>query len=136
MALAETAPPFICKWLDQLISFSGADQWCGYDHPGRLALLVSPIIKTSRIQKVLVDGGSSINLIFPRTLQSMGIHRNELQPSEGEFYRIMPRTGSLPQGHIYLKVTFGGEDNYRSENLRFEVPTSTAHTTPSWGDPP
>ena len=33
----------------------------------------------------------------------------------------MPTEGEYPLGHIYLSVTFGTPENYRTEFLRFEV---------------
>jgi hypothetical protein len=47
------------------ITFTRADQWHNFDHPGDYPLLVDPVIRESRVKKVLVDGGSSINITFP-----------------------------------------------------------------------
>jgi hypothetical protein len=33
----------------------------------------------------------------------------------------VPTEGKYPLGHIYMSVTFGTLDNYRTEFLRFEV---------------
>ena len=33
----------------------------------------------------------------------------------------MPTEGEYPLGHIYMSVTFGTPENYRTELLRFEV---------------
>jgi hypothetical protein len=33
----------------------------------------------------------------------------------------VPTEGEYPLGHIYMPVTFGTPDNYRTEYLRFEV---------------
>jgi hypothetical protein len=55
------------------MTFSRADQWLNFDHPGKYPLLVDPVIRESQVKKVLVDGGSSINVTFPRTLQALGV---------------------------------------------------------------
>jgi hypothetical protein len=34
---------------------------------------------------------------------------------------IVPTEGEYPLGHIYMPVTFGTPENYRTEFLRFEV---------------
>jgi hypothetical protein len=68
-----------------------------------------------------VDGGSSINVTFPRTLQGLGIALKELHESDTPFFGIVPTEGEYPLGHIYMPVTFGTLENYRTEFLRFEV---------------
>jgi hypothetical protein len=50
---------------EHMISFSRADQWLNFDHPGKYPLLVNPVIRESQVKKVLVDDGSSINVTFP-----------------------------------------------------------------------
>jgi hypothetical protein len=72
-------------------------------------------------KKVLVDGGSSINVTFPRTLLGLGVALKELHESDNPFFDIVPTEGEYPLGHIYMPVTFGTPENYRTEFLRFEV---------------
>jgi hypothetical protein len=79
------------------------------------------VIRESRVKKVLVDGGSSINVTFPQTLQGLGVHLKELHESDTSFFGIVPTEGEYPLGHIYMPVTFGTPENYRTEFLRFEV---------------
>jgi hypothetical protein len=38
----------------------------------------SPVIRESWVKKVLVDGGNSINVTFPRTLQALGVAITDL----------------------------------------------------------
>jgi hypothetical protein len=71
--------------------------------------------------KVLVDGGRSINVTFPRTLQGLGITLKELHESYTPVFGIVPTEGECPLGHIYMPVTFGTPENYITEFLRFEV---------------
>ena len=68
-----------------------------------------------------MDGGSSINVTFPRTLQGLGVPLKELHKSDTPFFGIVPTEGEYPLGHIYMSVTFGTPENYRTEFLRFEV---------------
>jgi hypothetical protein len=97
------------------------DQRLNFDHTGKYLLLVDQVIRESRVKKVLVDGGSSINITFPRTLQGLGVALKELHESNTPFFGIMPIEGEYPLGHIYMSVTFGTPENYRIEFLRFEV---------------
>jgi hypothetical protein len=72
-------------------------------------------------KKVLVDGGSNINVTFPRTLLGLGVALKELHESDTPFLGIVTTEGEYPLGHIYMPVTFGTPENYRIEFLRFEV---------------
>ena len=46
-----------------------------FDEPGKYPLLVTPRVGDTRLKKVLIDGGASINVVFPRALQEMGVPR-------------------------------------------------------------
>jgi hypothetical protein len=70
--VATNSAPAPYRWLEHTISFSRADQWLNFDHLGKYPLLVDLVIRESRVKKVLVDGGSSINVTFPRTLHALG----------------------------------------------------------------
>jgi hypothetical protein len=58
---------------------------------------------------------------FPWTLQGLGITLKELHESDTPFFGIVPTEGEYPHGHIYMAVTFGTPENYRTEFLRFKV---------------
>jgi hypothetical protein len=119
--VATTSAPAPYRWLEYPITFSRVDQWLNFDHPGKYSLLVDPVIRESRVKKVLVDGGSNINVTFPRTLLGLGVALKDLTESDTPFFGIVPTEGEYPLGHIYMPVTFGTPENYRTEFLRFEV---------------
>jgi hypothetical protein len=119
--VATTGPPAPYRWSEHPITFTRADQWLNFDHPGKYPLLVDPVIRESRVKKVLVDRGSSINITFPRTLRGLGVPLKELHESDTPFFGIVPTEGEYPLGHIYMPVTFRTPENYRTEFLRFEV---------------
>jgi hypothetical protein len=100
-------PPAPYRWSDHTITFIRADQWLNFDHQGKYLLLVDPVIRESRVKKVLVDGGSNINVTYPRTLQALGVTVEDLTESDTPFFGIVPTEGEYPLGHIYLSVTFG-----------------------------
>jgi hypothetical protein len=104
--VAATSPPAPYRWSKHPITFTRADQWLNFDHPGKYPLLVDPAIRESRVKKVLVDGGSSINVTFPRTLQGLGVPLKELHKSDTPFFGLMPTEGEYPLGHIYMPITF------------------------------
>jgi hypothetical protein len=119
--VATTSAPVRYWWSEHAITFSRVDQWLNFDHPGKYLLLVDPVIRESRVKKVLVDGGSSINVTFPRTLQALGVEVEDLTESDTPLFSIVPTEQEYPLGHIYMSVTFGTLENYRTEFLRFEV---------------
>jgi hypothetical protein len=80
--------PYRCS--EHTISFSRADKWLNFDHPSKYPLLVDPVIRESWVKKVLVDGGSSINVTFPRTLQALGVAIDDLTESDTPFFDIVP----------------------------------------------
>jgi hypothetical protein len=119
--VATTGPPAPYRWSEHPITFTRADQWLNFDHPGKYPLLVDPVIRESRVKKVLVDGGSSINTPSPGRFKALGVPLKELHESDTPFFGIVPTEGEFPLGHIYMPVTFGTPENYRTEFLRFEV---------------
>jgi hypothetical protein len=58
---------------------------------------------------------------LPRMLQGLGVPLKELHESDTPFFGIVPTEGEYPLGHIYMPVTFGTPENYRTEFLRFKV---------------
>jgi hypothetical protein len=82
--------------VEHAITFSRVDQWLNFDHPGKYLLLVDPVIRESRVNKVLVDGGSSINITFPWTLQALGVRLKDLTESDTPFFDIVPTEGGVP----------------------------------------
>jgi hypothetical protein len=119
--VATTSAPAPYQWLENRITFTQADQWLNFDHPGKYPLLVDPVIRESKVKKVLVDERSSINVTFPRTLLGLGVALKEPHESDTPFFGIVPTEREYPLGHIYMPVTFGTPENYRTEFLRFEV---------------
>ena len=83
--------------------------------------MVSPTVGTTRHTKVLMDGGSSLKILYASTLNKMDIPRSSLRPSKVSFYGIVPGKEAMPLGHIRLNVTFGQLDNFHKEPLTFKV---------------
>jgi hypothetical protein len=68
-----------------------------------------------------MDGGSSLNILYPSTLDKMGIPCCNLCPSKAPFYRIILGKEAMPLRCIRLKVTFGQPHNFHKEPLTFKV---------------
>ena len=83
--------------------------------------MVDLIIGTKRLTKVLMDGGSDLNIMYAETLDAMGISRSRIRPTGAPFHGIIPGKRAMPLGKIDLPITFGDPSNYRMETLTFEV---------------
>jgi hypothetical protein len=55
------------------ITFNRSNHPKSVPHPGRYPLVVDPIIGMKRLTKVLIDGGSGVNIMYAETLDAMGI---------------------------------------------------------------
>jgi hypothetical protein len=82
-------------------------------------MLVSPTIRNLKVTKMLVDSGAGLNLISSAVLRKLQIPDGELEET-GSFQGVNPGR-SKPKGKITLPVTFGGELNYRTEKVTFDV---------------
>jgi hypothetical protein len=65
---AEKAPPSFLDWSEDAITFSREDHPNRIPNPGQYPLVVDPVIGNSRFSKVLMDGGSSLNILYAHTL--------------------------------------------------------------------
>jgi hypothetical protein len=67
----EPVVPRPLQWSEVLILFSRDDQWTSFLEPGKFPLLLDPMVASVRLTRVLIDGGSGLNLLFASTLQKM-----------------------------------------------------------------
>ena len=74
-----------------------------------------------RLTKVLMDGGSRLNLIYKDTLIKMQIDRSRIEQSSTTFRGIIPSREARCAGKITLDVVLGTPENYRSEEITFQV---------------
>jgi hypothetical protein len=71
----------------------------------------------TKLNKVLIDSGSGLNVLFTKTLKKMKLDiTHMLTKSNTPFYGIVPGNAAIPLGSVVLPVTFGeSRDNYRIE---------------------
>jgi hypothetical protein len=122
----EPAVPTPLRWSKVPITFSRADQWTSFSEPGRFPLVLKLVVTGSRLNKVLIDGGSGLsglNVLFTKTLKKMKLDiTHMLTKSTSTFYGIVPGNAAIPLGSVVLPVTFGEtRENYRTEYIKFEV---------------
>ena len=69
-------------WSEMPITFDWRDHWVHLPKPGSYPLVVNPLVSQVHLAKVLVDGGSGLNIIFSNTLENMGYDMTTLVPSD------------------------------------------------------
>jgi hypothetical protein len=87
--LHATRNPLFLDWSEKAITFDRDDHPDYVPNPGVYLLVVDPIITNTRLTKVLMDGGSSLNIIYAQTLDLLEITRTHLRPSIGGFHGVM-----------------------------------------------
>jgi hypothetical protein len=117
----KVAAPVYLDWSDKPITFDQGDHPNCVPSPGRYPLVVDPVIGNARLTKVLMDGGSSLNIIYAETLGLLGIDLSTIRAGAAPFHGIVPGKRVLPRGQLDLPVCFGTPSNFRKETLIFEV---------------
>jgi hypothetical protein len=101
---AEKAPPSFLGWSEDAITFSREDHPNCIPNPGQYPLVVDLVIGNARFLKVLVDGGSSLNILYAHTLRLLGIGLDQVRPSTTLFHGVTPGKRVQPLGQIDLPV--------------------------------
>ena len=115
------AIPSFLSWSESLITFDQRDHPSHIARPGCYPLIVDPIVHKKRLTKVLMDGGSDLNILYVDTLDAMCIPQSELRLVSSPFHSVILGTQAYPLGQINLPVMFGDRANFRSEVLTIEV---------------
>jgi hypothetical protein len=93
----EPAVPTPLRWSEVPITFSRTDQWTSFSEPGWFPLVLKPVVAGSKLNKVLIDGGSGLNVLFTKTLKKMKLDiTHMLTKSTSPFYGIVPGNAAIP----------------------------------------
>jgi hypothetical protein len=117
----KVAAPVYLDWSDKPITFDQGDHPDCVSSPGKYPLVVDPIIGNTKLTKVLMDGGSSLNIIYAETLGLLEIDLSTIRAGAAPFHGIIPGKRVQPLGQLDLPVCFGTPSNFRRETLTFEV---------------
>jgi hypothetical protein len=117
----KVAAPVYLDWSDKPITFDQDDHPDRVPSPGKYPLVVDPVIGNVRLTKVLMDGGSSLNIIYAETLGLLRIDLTSIWAGAAPFHEIIPGKRVQPLGRLDLPVCFGTPSNFRRETLTFEV---------------
>jgi hypothetical protein len=86
----EKAPPSFLDWSVDAIAFSREDHPTRIPNSGQYSLVVDHVIGNACFSKVLMDGDSSLNILYAHTLRLMGIGLDQLRPSTTPFHGVAP----------------------------------------------
>jgi hypothetical protein len=132
----EPAVPTPLRWSEVPITFSSADQWTSFSEPGRFPLVLKPVVAGYRHNKVLIDGGSRLNVLFTKTLKMMKLDiTHMLTKSTSPFYGIVPGNAAIPLGSVVLPLPLGRQGKTTAPSTSSSKSrTSRLPTMPSSAD--
>ena len=84
-------------------------------------MVLDPIIDGFHLTRVLMDCGSSLNLLYQDTMRKMGINPSRIKPTRTTFKGVIPGVEANYTGSVTLEVVFGSPNNFRSEELIFDI---------------
>ena len=105
--------------VDTTITFSDSDLE-GYQHPHDDPLVIRAIVANTTVHRVLVDNGSSADIIFASAFDKMGIGREKLDPVNTHL-RGFSGEKVLPLGSIQLVLTLGEPPCQATTTARFLI---------------
>jgi hypothetical protein len=106
------------RWRGTTISLGASDCPANMAGAGVLPLITAPVVANMRLHHVLIDGGAGLNVISHATFRQLQVPGSRLGPSR-PFSGVGPQP-VYPLGSITLPVTFGTEENFRTENVQFD----------------
>jgi hypothetical protein len=92
----KVATPVYLDWSDKPITFDRADHPDHVPSPGKYPLVVDPVIGDVRLAKVLMDGGSSLNIIYAETLELLRVDLSSVRAGAAPFHGTFPGSASSP----------------------------------------
>ena len=105
--------------LDTSITFFDSDLE-GCQHPHDDPLVIRAIVINKTIHWVLIDNGSSADIIFSSAFDKMGIGREKLEPVS-TYLRGFAREKVLPVGSIQLVLILGDPPCQATTTARFLI---------------
>jgi hypothetical protein len=107
------------RWRSTTISFRPSDCPENMAGAGVLPLVTAPTIANIKLHHVLIDGGTGLHVISYAAFKQLQIPESRLDPS-CPFSGVGPHPINLV-GTISLSITFGIEENFRTESVQFDV---------------
>jgi hypothetical protein len=103
--------------------------------PGNAPLVLKAQIGMYDVDRIFMDAGSGINLIYAKTLRAMHISLEFLKPIDCSFYGIVPGSANYPLGRIALNDCIGIDKITEGRNSTSKSWTGCHNIMRSSGDP-
>ena len=108
-------------WMSCPITFDRLDGRTSIRREVSNTLVLDPIIDGYRLTRVLMDGGSSLNLIYEDTVHRMGIDPSRINQGNTTFEGVIPGIEAYNRAFVILELTFSSPGNSRSEEVLFII---------------
>ena len=105
--------------IDTTITFSDFDME-GCQHPHDDPLVIRVVVANKTIHRVLIDNGSSADIIFASAFDKMSIGREKLEPVNA-YLREFSGERVLPLASIQLMLTLGDPPCHATTTVRFLI---------------
>ena len=109
------AKPEFMHWSDRRVTWTREDHPAVMPSPGGYALVLNPTIaarRTCKFSRVLIDSGSSINILYRDTMTKLGLKAEDLEPTRTIFHHIAPGLSCSPIGRVRLDVLFSDSSHF------------------------
>jgi hypothetical protein len=80
-----------------------------------------PIIRNVRFEKVLIDDGSALDILFLNALTKLDIKLEDLEPYNAPLWGVLLGQTSQPLGQITLPVQFSTADHFYIDYVNFII---------------
>jgi hypothetical protein len=81
--------PRFPAWSHQDISFNREDRRAIIPEPSWFPLVLDPCINSIWFKRLLIDGGSSIDILFRNSLPALKLSQVNLKPYEAQFWGVL-----------------------------------------------
>jgi hypothetical protein len=130
----KVAAPVYLDWSDKPITFDQNDHPDRVPSPGKYPLVVDPVIGNVRLTKVLMDEGSSLNIIYAETLGLLRIDLTSVRAGAAPFHGIIPGSASSPSDDSIYPSALGHPPAFEGRPSRSRWSGFEEPTTQCWGD--
>lgn len=128
----ESIGPKYNPWSKIPITFICLDHQTIVRHGGMPALVLDPIFNGFHLIKLLMDGGSSLNLSYADTLRKMHFNKSCIELAKTKFKGIITGMEAHWKGHTRWGVRYPGHLSFGASKLRHSPFQVWLSLPPQW----
>ena len=107
------------RLLDTTITFSDSDME-GCQHPHDDPLVIRVVVANKTVHRILIDNGSSTDIVFASVFNKMVIEREKLEPVNAHLLGFFGEK-VLPLGSVQLVLTLGDSPCQATTTIKFLI---------------